>query len=141
MVKADAAINILRNRISSFRSQGGKEEKEIGSKLEEIRKQKQKIIESKLKNSDKRHDRYVLPIKSKLGNFTVTFSGYNTTRTPIEEKLCKKSEQIQKVRNDKVSELYKKLDDITLKINISGLDADTTQLLKNFIAELERLEN
>jgi hypothetical protein len=144
MSKADAALNILRNRIHNFENYGGMKEKEVGDKLKVIEDAKRKIVDSMMSKRDKcagGHSKaYEVPIKSKLGKFSVEWYSYNTTQTPEEKKLNAVYKQLRDERHATGKLLRRKLDDITLKINISGLDGDTTQLLKDFLAELERIE-
>jgi hypothetical protein len=144
MSKADAALNILRNRVHNFENYGGKTEKEINDKLKTIEDAKRKIVDAMMNKKDKHvggHSKaYEVPIKSKLGKFNVEWYSYNTTQTPEEKKLDETYKRLLKERYDIGKLLRRKLDDITLKINISGLDGNTTQLLKDFLAELERIE-
>ena len=144
MSKADAALNILRNRVHNFENYGGKEEKEINDKLKEIEDAKRKHVDSMMSKRDKcvgGHSKaYSVPVKNKLGKFNIEFYSYNTTQTTEELKLTKEYKRLHENRHDVSKLLRRKLDDITLKINISGLDGDTTQLLKDFLAELERIE-
>ena len=103
-----------------------------------------KIVDSMMMKKDKcagGHSKaYEVPIKSKLGKFSVEWYSYNTTQTPEEKKLNAVYKQLHDERHATGKLLRRKLDDITLKINISGLDGDTTQLLKDFLTELERIE-
>ena len=143
MGKADAALNILRTRVCNYDNYGGKKETEINDRLKKIEDEKHKIVDSMMKRRDKckgGHSKaYSVPVKSKLGKFDVEFYSYNISQTPEEAKLTKEFTALRTKRNETSRLLRKKLDDITLKINISGLDAETTQLLKDFLVELDKI--
>lgn len=147
MTKADAALNILRNRIHSFENYGGKEETKIKERLKTIADEKRKVSEMMLRKVDEKTREdcgyskgYMVPVKSKIGKFNIIFHNYNNTCTSEEQKLVQQREKLSSERQRIGKLLRKKLDDISLKINMFGLDADTTQMLKDFLVELESME-
>ena len=142
MGKASEAIGILRNRVTHMLNYGGEEENEIRKRINEIKDEKTEIVGSMMEPPLIGGNRKAYRVKiNKLGGFVAEFYNYNFSETPEETKLSKKLEILSKERTEKCNLLRKKLDDISLKISISGLDAETTQLLKDFIKELEKIEN
>ena len=143
MAKADAALNILRTKVHNYENYGAKDEKEIQDRMKVIQDAKYEKVDGLMIGSSDGYGGkskfFCVKIKSKVGPFVAKFSNYKTSKTAEEERLDRKLKDLTSKRKEIGGRLRKKLDDITLKVNIAGLDGETTELLKGFVKELEAL--
>jgi len=140
MKKSDKALDILRNRIYEYESGGGIENKKLQERLNKIISTKNEMINQLTTYKFRSYKCYRVSVKSKVGKFNIMFHSPQADETAEEIKIKKKLSELRNERAAVCRTLRRKLDDISLKINIVGLDSDTTKLLTDFMEELEKIQ-